>query len=67
MRSRRATRRRVISRDGRTPPTWVIAARYGSGAKPVTISGLPSTVTSGAVYTEGRSLSAARDADRARA
>ena len=35
---------------------WVIAARSGSGTQTVTISGLPATITSGAVYTEGRSV-----------
>ena len=47
----------VICRQGATPnDLWVIAARYGSGTQSVTISGLPATVTSGAVYTENRSV-----------
>lgn len=36
---------------------WVIAARSGSGTQAATIGGLPSTITSGSVYTEGRSVS----------
>jgi hypothetical protein len=46
----------VISRDGAGDELWVIAARHGAGSQAVTISGLPSTVTSGTVYTEGRSI-----------
>ena len=47
----------AISRGGATSSDiWVIAARSGSGAQPVRITGLPSTVTSGTVYTEGRSV-----------
>jgi hypothetical protein len=47
----------AISRQGSGPnDVWVIAARSGEGSQPVTISGLPSTVTSGTVYTEGRSI-----------
>lgn len=47
----------AISRLGATSnDVWVMAARYGSGTRPVTISGLPSTVTTGTVYTEGRSI-----------
>ncbi|MGH3084436.1 MAG: hypothetical protein ACRDNP_10350, partial [Gaiellaceae bacterium] len=46
----------VISRDGAEDELWVIAARHGAGSQAVTISGLPSTVTSGTVYTEGRSI-----------
>lgn len=48
----------AISRQGATSgDIWVIAARSGSGKQSVTISGLPSTITSGTVYTEGRSIS----------
>jgi hypothetical protein len=47
----------VIMRHGTSPSDlWVIAARHGEGSEPVTISGLPSTVESGSVYTEGRSI-----------
>jgi hypothetical protein len=48
----------LISRRGATSDDlWVIAARSGEGlAQPVTIGGLPSTVRSGTVYTEGRSV-----------
>ena len=47
----------VISRRGATSEDiWVIAARHGDDSLPVTISGLPSSVTSGTVYTEGRSI-----------
>jgi hypothetical protein len=50
----------VISRRGRRETDlWVIAARSGQGSHKVTISGLPSSATSGTVYTEGRSVSAA--------
>jgi hypothetical protein len=48
----------VISRQGSSPSDlWVIAARSGTGSQPVTISGLPASVTSGSVYTEGRTVS----------
>ena len=48
----------AISRLGSSSSDlWVIAARSGSGKQTVTISGLPSTITSGTVYTEGRSVS----------
>jgi hypothetical protein len=48
----------VISRQGATASDlWVLAARAGSGPQTVTISGLPSGVTSGDVYTENRSVS----------
>jgi hypothetical protein len=46
----------VISREGAEDELWVIAARRGAGSQQVTISGLPSTVTNGTVYTEGRSV-----------
>ena len=47
----------VISRQGATSSDiWVMAARSGSGTQNVTISGLPASVTSGTVYTEGRSV-----------
>jgi hypothetical protein len=50
----------VISRRGATSDDlWVIAARSGEGPQPVTIGGLPSTVRTGTVYTEGRSVSVA--------
>jgi hypothetical protein len=48
----------VISRHGRgSNDLWVIAARSGAGTADVTISGLPPAITSGEVYTEGRSVS----------
>jgi hypothetical protein len=47
----------VISRQGVTSnDLWVIAARSGAGSQAVTISGLPSGVTSGDVYTENRTV-----------
>jgi hypothetical protein len=47
----------AISRQGSGPnDVWVIAARSGEGSQAVTIGGLPSTVTGGTVYTEGRSI-----------
>ena len=47
----------AIVRDGvGSDDLWVIAARSGAGSQAVTIDGLPATVTSGAVYTEGRSV-----------
>jgi hypothetical protein len=47
----------VMLREGASSDDlWVIAARSGSGSQAVTISGLPSTVTGGSVYTEGRSV-----------
>jgi hypothetical protein len=50
----------VIRREGENESDlWVIAARHGSGSEAVTITGLPATVTSGAVYTEERSVSVA--------
>jgi hypothetical protein len=50
----------VIQREGENDSDlWVIAARHGAGAETVAISGLPATVTSGTVYTEGRSVSVA--------
>jgi len=48
----------VISRQGaNASELWVIAARHGPGAQPVTITGLPAAVQNGTVYTEGRSIS----------
>jgi hypothetical protein len=47
----------VIVRHGSSPSDlWVIAARHGAGSEPVTISGLPSSIENGTVYTEGRSI-----------
>src|SRR4029453_16710543 len=47
----------VISREGSSPnDLWVIAARSGPDSQAVTVGGLPSTVTTGTVYTEGRSI-----------
>jgi hypothetical protein len=48
----------VITRQGSTADDlWVVAARSGTGSQTVTISGLPSGITSGDVYTEGRTVS----------
>jgi hypothetical protein len=53
----------VIQREGENESDlWVIAARHGAGSQVVTISGLPATVTSGTVYTEGRSVTVAAGA-----
>ena len=49
----------VISRAGNTNDLWVMAARGATGTASVTIDGIPPTVTSGTVYTEGRSVSVA--------
>jgi hypothetical protein len=50
----------VIQREGEDESDlWVIAARHGAGSQVVTISGLPARVTSGTVYTEGRSVTVA--------
>jgi hypothetical protein len=46
----------VITRQGANGDLWVFAARSGSGTRPVTISGLPTGVTSADVYTENRSV-----------
>jgi hypothetical protein len=46
----------AISRRGRNGETWVIAARSGEGAQPVTIGGLPADLSAASVYTEGRSV-----------
>jgi Ca2+-binding RTX toxin-like protein len=46
----------AISRAGSGSDLWVIAARSGPGTQPVAISGLPSGITSGTVYTENRSV-----------
>jgi hypothetical protein len=46
----------VIARAGNASDLWVMAARGGTGTAGVTIDGLPPTVTSGTVYTEGRSV-----------
>ena len=46
----------VISRAGNANDLWVMAARSGPGSVGVTIDGLPPTVTTGTVYTEGRSV-----------
>ena len=49
----------AISRAGSGNDLWLIAARSGAGTAHVTISGLPAGITSGTVYTEGRSISVA--------
>jgi hypothetical protein len=49
----------VISRAGNAGDLWVMAARSGAGTASVTVDGLPPTVTSGTVYTEGRSIAVA--------
>jgi hypothetical protein len=50
----------AVSRRGAGRDLWVIAARSGEGSRSVTIRGLPFGVTGGRVYTEGRSITAAR-------
>jgi hypothetical protein len=50
----------AVSRRGAGRDVWVIAAKSGEGSRPVTIRGLPLAVTAGTVYTEGRSIAAAR-------
>ena len=47
----------AISRQGNSGDLWVIAARHGAGTAHVTIGGLPAAVSTGTVYTEGRSIS----------
>ena len=51
----------AISRVGANGDVWVIAARNGSGTQQVTISGLPSGLGSGEVYTEGRTVAPGAD------
>ena len=46
----------AISRQGNSGDLWVIAARRGAGTARVTIGGLPAAVSTGTVYTEGRSI-----------
>ena len=47
----------VVVREGvGAEDLWVIAARNGASSQAVTIGGLPTTVTSAAVYTEGRTV-----------
>ncbi len=46
----------AISRAGAGDDLWVIAARSGAGPASVTIGGLPANVSSGTVYTEGRTI-----------
>ena len=46
----------AISRQGNSGDLWVLAARHGAGTAHVTIGGLPATVSTGTVYTEGRSI-----------
>ena len=48
----------AISRTGADGDTWVIAARNGTGSQPVTISGLPTNLGTGDVYTENRKVTA---------
>jgi hypothetical protein len=51
------TTTQVISREGADEyELWVIAARHGPGTQPVTITGLPESVQTATVYTEGRSV-----------
>lgn len=50
----------AVLRQGTTPDDlWLIAARSGIGTIPVTFSGLPSWITTGDVYSEGRSVDVA--------
>jgi hypothetical protein len=46
----------AISRQGNAGDLWVIAARRGPGTARVTIGSLPAAVSTGTVYTEGRSI-----------
>src|SRR4029453_9643276 len=46
----------AISRQGNSGDLWVIAARRGPGTAPVTIGSLPAAISTGTVYTEGRSI-----------
>ena len=46
----------AISRQGNAGDLWVIAARHGPGTARVTIGALPAAVSTGTVYTEGRSI-----------
>jgi hypothetical protein len=50
----------AISRRGRNGELWVIAARSGEEREEVAITGLPSWATRADVYTEGRSVRAAK-------
>ena len=50
----------AVLRQGKSPDDlWLIAARSGIGTIPVTFTGLPSWFTTGDVYTEARSVTAA--------
>jgi hypothetical protein len=51
-----ATTQAISRQGGNASELWVIAARSGSGTQTVTISGLPSSIENGTVYTEGRSV-----------
>jgi cell division septation protein DedD len=51
----------AISRTSADGDTWVIAARSGTGTQQVTISGLPTNLGTGDVYTENRSVAASND------
>jgi Ca2+-binding RTX toxin-like protein len=46
----------AISRQGNSGDLWVIAARHGAGTAHVTIGSLPAAISTGTVYTEGRSI-----------
>ena len=46
----------AISRQGNSGDLWVIAARRGPGTARVTIGSLPAAISTGTVYTEGRSI-----------
>jgi hypothetical protein len=52
----------AISRRGRGGELWVIAARSGEESEAVTLTGLPRWATRAEVYTEGRSVEAAKGA-----
>jgi hypothetical protein len=51
----------AIARRGAGGDLWVIAARSGEGSQPVTIGGLPSSGSTGEVYTENRVATRAGD------
>jgi hypothetical protein len=52
----------AIARRGRGGDLWVIAARSGEESEEVTINGLPRWARRAEVYTEGRSIEAAKGA-----
>jgi hypothetical protein len=49
----------VMSRHVGTSDIWVVLARRGASTATVKVSGLPTSIASGTVYREGRSVSVA--------